>query len=612
MTSDKILKIKNVSKTFKIPKERKTQLKHYFLNPFHKPEAVKFDALKNISFEVKTGEFLGIIGRNGSGKSTLLKLIAGIYQPDKGEIKVNGKITPFLELGVGFNPELSARENIFLNGTILGMTRKYLEQKFDEIVDFAEIREFIDMPVKNFSSGMQVRLAFAIAIQSDADIYLVDEVLAVGDASFQKKCLEIFEQFKRENKTVIFVSHSLEQILRFCDKAILLDERKIVFDGKTEDTIEHYHAINPDVDIPKIRKEKSSIKKITEIKKGLKKPNLFLVGASKSGTTAIWSYLSKHPEVYVPDGIKETCFFSDFGKQICPMTKKEYLARYSNAEQKHKYLLDASNAYLQDPLSAKKIYKFNKDAKIIIILRNPADRAYSLYNFMTMKGLEYIDSFEKALENEDTRMKKKIPNWFEPHSKWNYRYFNSGLYFDKVKLFVDLFKKNVLVLKYEDFQQDNQKTMDVVSKFLNIKNLQFTIEKHNVSRLPMNPQSQFIFRECIQPYTPNSKYGIFSKYRVNIKRTEFFQEYIQATTKLNNRQKITMKCIISSMKIIKRYLFFNMNNNHIIFPNCGFSRSKNHQMNPRVRFDLLNKYKDDIKNLSNLTKIDFKSWLNES
>jgi len=234
------IKVKNVSKTFYVPTEKKGSIKSYFLNPFHKAQKCKFNALKNISFEVKKGDFFGIIGRNGSGKSTLLKLIASIYMPDKGKITVNGKIVPFLELGVGFNPELSGRENIFLNGTILGMKREYLEKKFDEIVDFAEVRKFIDMPLKNYSSGMQVRLAFSIAIQANADIYLLDEVLAVGDADFQEKCINVFNKLKKQNKTVVFVTHDLNSVEKFCTNTILLDNGKIVDHGNPKKVIYSY------------------------------------------------------------------------------------------------------------------------------------------------------------------------------------------------------------------------------------------------------------------------------------------------------------------------------------------------------------------------------------
>lgn len=237
---DYAIKVENVSKTFYVPREKKETMRSYFLNPFRKVEKRKFDALKDISFEVKKGEFLGIIGRNGSGKSTLLKLIAGIYLPDKGEITVNGKIVPFLELGVGFNPELSGRENIFLNGTILGMGRKYLEKKFDEIVDFAEIRDFIDMPIKNYSSGMQVRLAFAITTVIDSDIYLMDEVLAVGDSNFQSKCLEEFNKYRDLGKTVVLVTHDIGTVQRYCDRAMLLRNGKVEMTGDSEKVVNEY------------------------------------------------------------------------------------------------------------------------------------------------------------------------------------------------------------------------------------------------------------------------------------------------------------------------------------------------------------------------------------
>ncbi len=234
------IKVENVSKSFIIPTERKDSVKSYVLNPFHRPEHKKFDALKDISFEVKKGEFLGIIGRNGSGKSTLLKVLAGIYLPDKGKVKVNGKVVPFLELGVGFNPELSGRENIFLNGAILGMKRKYLKEKFDEIVDFAEVREFIDVPLKNYSSGMQVRLAFAITTVIDGDIYLMDEVLAVGDTNFQGRCLEVFNRYKREGKTVILVTHDTSTVERYCNRAILLRNGVKQKDDESRKVVKEY------------------------------------------------------------------------------------------------------------------------------------------------------------------------------------------------------------------------------------------------------------------------------------------------------------------------------------------------------------------------------------
>ncbi len=221
------ISVKNISKSFKLYHDKRGSIKDFFLHPGKPSTYDMFHALQNISFDAYKGEFVGIIGRNGSGKSTLLKLLAGVYVPDKGKIEINGRLIPFLELGVGFNGELTARENIYLNGTILGLTVKELDEYFDEIVDFAEIREFLDMPLKKFSSGMQVRLAFSIAIKADAEIYLLDEVLAVGDAAFQAKCMAQFRKFKQLGKTVILVTHDLGAVQQYCDRAVYIKEHKL-------------------------------------------------------------------------------------------------------------------------------------------------------------------------------------------------------------------------------------------------------------------------------------------------------------------------------------------------------------------------------------------------
>lgn len=234
------IQVQNLIKEFERGTASKQTLKEHFLNPFSKVHKETFRAVDDMSFEVNQGEFFGIIGRNGSGKSTLLKLLAGIINPTSGEIKVNGKIVPFLELGVGFNPELTARENVYLNGTILGMTRKQLEEKFDEIIEFAEVGDFVDTQVKNFSSGMYVRLAFAIAIQSEADIYLIDEILSVGDFNFQQKCFNLFKELKKKGKTIIFVSHDLGSIREFCDRVMYIKFGKVINVGNPLDVVEDY------------------------------------------------------------------------------------------------------------------------------------------------------------------------------------------------------------------------------------------------------------------------------------------------------------------------------------------------------------------------------------
>lgn len=235
-----LIEIQNVTKKFKLYKERTDTVKESFLSIFRKGEVHEFYALNDVSFDVQPGEFLGIIGRNGSGKSTLLKTLVGVYEQDSGKIEVRGSIIPFLELGVGFNPDLTARENIYLNGIILGMSRSFLKKKFNEIVEFAEIGEFLDTPVKNFSSGMMVRLGFAIAIQIEADIYILDEVLAVGDVAFQQKCVNRLKELIAKGKTIIYVSHSMDTIKLYCDRVVWLEHGKVRGIGEPKDVVGKY------------------------------------------------------------------------------------------------------------------------------------------------------------------------------------------------------------------------------------------------------------------------------------------------------------------------------------------------------------------------------------
>ena len=224
-----VIQVKNLSKSFVIPHQRHDSLVEYLSHPkrIFKPSGEKFTVLKDIDLDVYPGDFLGIMGRNGSGKSTLLKILAGIYSPTSGSVKVKGKMVPFLELGVGFNSELSGRENVFLNGIILGLSRSFLQEKYNEIVKFAELEKFMDMPLKNYSSGMQVRLAFSIAIMADADVYILDEVLAVGDVAFQEKCFDVFRKYKKDGKTVVLVTHSGASVKEFCDRALFLKDGRL-------------------------------------------------------------------------------------------------------------------------------------------------------------------------------------------------------------------------------------------------------------------------------------------------------------------------------------------------------------------------------------------------
>jgi ABC-2 type transport system ATP-binding protein len=241
---DIAIKVEAVSKTFKLPQEKNSSIKGLVVN-FYKHNR-KFEiqqALKNVTFDVKKGEFFGIVGRNGSGKSTLLKLLAGIYAVDKGSIQINGKLTPFIELGVGFNPELTGRENVFLNGALLGYSRKEMKAMYRDIVEFAELERFMDQKLKNYSSGMHVRLAFSISIRATSEILLIDEVLAVGDAAFQTKCFDYFYELKKKNVTVIFVSHDRGSLERFCERGILIDDGKIIESGGMQKVLKTYSGI---------------------------------------------------------------------------------------------------------------------------------------------------------------------------------------------------------------------------------------------------------------------------------------------------------------------------------------------------------------------------------
>lgn len=246
MKSEIAVSINGVSKDFKPPFNRVDSIKGLFVNPFQATKSqggVAQLALRDITFEVKKGEFFGIVGRNGSGKSTLLKIIAGIYQPTEGTVRVAGRLVPFIELGVGFNPELTGKENVYLNGALMGFSKKEIDAMYDDIVSFAELQEFMDQKLKNYSSGMQVRLAFSVATRAKAEVLLIDEVLAVGDADFQRKCFDYFKSLKKNKTTVIFVSHDMSAVREFCDRAVLIDKNKIVEIGKTDYIARRYSEL---------------------------------------------------------------------------------------------------------------------------------------------------------------------------------------------------------------------------------------------------------------------------------------------------------------------------------------------------------------------------------
>lgn len=243
-SKDVAVSIRGIRKEFILPQNKNTTFKQTVVNIVKKNNKITQKTLDDVSFDIHKGDFFGIIGRNGSGKSTLLKLIAGVYTPTAGSITVNGGLTPFIELGVGFNPELSGRDNVYLNGALLGFTRQQMSEMYDEIVDFAELGPFMDQRLKNYSSGMQVRLAFSIAIKAKNDILIFDEVLAVGDEAFQRKCLDVFDGYKASGQTVILVTHDMETVKQYCTRAALINNGKLVEVGSPRGIANKYSKLN--------------------------------------------------------------------------------------------------------------------------------------------------------------------------------------------------------------------------------------------------------------------------------------------------------------------------------------------------------------------------------
>jgi len=244
MTSIPAVQVDGLDKTFRLPQERIHTLKERALHPLRRTRYQQLTALRGVSFSVDQGEFFGIVGRNGSGKSTLLKLIAGIYGADSGTIRLRGRMSPFIELGVGFNPELPARDNVLLNAIMLGLTPDEAEARFGSIIEFAELEEFVDLKLKNYSAGMHVRLAFAVMAKVDADVLLIDEVLAVGDAAFQQKCFDTLEERRRAGTTILFVSHAMDVVEMVCDRAMLLEGGRVVEIGQPAGVARRYNEIN--------------------------------------------------------------------------------------------------------------------------------------------------------------------------------------------------------------------------------------------------------------------------------------------------------------------------------------------------------------------------------
>ncbi len=247
-----VVEARGIDKTFRIPSHRVDSLKERAIHPFRPVEYRQHRALRDISFDVHQGEFFGIVGRNGSGKSSLLKILASIYRADAGTVRVAGRVAPFIELGVGFNPELTARENGVLNGVLMGLTLREARRRLDAVLEFAELEDFVDLKLKNYSSGMMVRFAFAVMVQADADIMLIDEVLAVGDAAFGQKCMDVFHERRRAGKTIVLVTHDMATVQSLCHRAMLIHDGELQFVGDPEDTALRYYRMNfggPGVDV---------------------------------------------------------------------------------------------------------------------------------------------------------------------------------------------------------------------------------------------------------------------------------------------------------------------------------------------------------------------------
>ncbi|HEM6089962.1 TPA: ABC transporter ATP-binding protein [Streptococcus suis] len=255
------VKVDHVSKFFKLPTEATQSLRTTMVNRFRGIKGYKEQhVLKDISFEVEKGDFFGILGRNGSGKSTLLKIISQIYVPEKGSVTVDGKLVSFIELGVGFNPELTGRENVYLNGALLGFSQEEIDAMYDDIVDFAELREFMNQKLKNYSSGMQVRLAFSVAIKAQGDVLILDEVLAVGDEAFQRKCNDYFQERKKSGKTTILVTHDMGAVKKYCNKAVLIENGLVKALGDPSDVANQYSLDNTVVQAqPKVDEVKEEV-----------------------------------------------------------------------------------------------------------------------------------------------------------------------------------------------------------------------------------------------------------------------------------------------------------------------------------------------------------------
>jgi hypothetical protein len=349
----------------------------------------------------------------------------------------------------------------------------------------------------------------------------------------------------------------------------------------------------------------------------MKRPNLFIVGAAKSGTSSLWQYFRQNPQVYMPEDelYKEPCYFSAYGEK---MGLANYLKIFEKAGDSHRYVGEASAVYLTDPSSAKRLFDYNPDARIIIMLRNPADRAYSLYNWMVQDGYEYANSFEDALDLEEERQKKQIPNWYEPQYYWNYMYFHSGLYCEQVRNYLDLFRESVLIIKFDEFKSDLSQAYKKVCSFLQIDVNEVSAKIYNPSRAVFSPRLQFILRKINSSLLTLVNESTSSGELENRVR-QHYKEYLSKLSQVTSvtlpekiRGKIIIRRVVSRLRRDKTILSnVSSKEQRDQLLTLGFSGRPLKVINGRTRTNLLNGYAQDIERLSNMTHIDFTSWLRQ-
>lgn len=371
------INVKNLHKSFHLPIEKTSGLKQAIFNGLRGIRGYKEQkVLKGLDFEIKKGEFVGIVGRNGSGKSTLLKILAGTYYPEKGDVTINGSLIPFIELGVGFNFELTGRENVYLNGALLGFSNEEMEKMYQEIVDFAELQDFMDQKLKNYSSGMQVRLAFSIAIRARGDILLLDEVLAVGDAAFQRKCFNYFAELKRDKRTVVLVTHSMESVQSFCTRAIMIEDGKIIIDGSPRDVAREYLESNNRSIEAENKKAKEKAAKGKEAK-----------SVKVVGTTTV-----KKDEVHLSFDIKTNKDIEDCDIVIgINKNDGQQVYRWSSAEKMEEKILNLK-ANTTHHLKLSLANYFPKDRYSAVLFVISRDRATNYGSFFDIADFEIISN----------------------------------------------------------------------------------------------------------------------------------------------------------------------------------------------------------------------------